>query len=212
MLRIFLRKMRKNQYNNKTINALLPGVRRDILGTLLLNPDRWWYMSDLAKHLDRAISSLQRELVALRDAGILESKREGNRVYYRADSNCPIYLELRSIITKTTGLIDQIFVVLTPFRNKIQLAFIYGSIARFDDESTSDVDLFIIGELGISDLYPSLTEVESQIGREITPIIYSVEEFREKLADGNHFLNAILEAERLIILGNTDELERLTSG
>lgn len=204
--------MRKNQYNNKTINALLPGVRRDILGTLLLNPDRWWYMSDLAKHLDRAISSLQRELVALRDAGILESKREGNRVYYRADSNCPIYLELRSIITKTTGLIDQIFVVLTPFRNKIQLAFIYGSIARFDDESTSDVDLFIIGELGISDLYPSLTEVESQIGREITPIIYSVEEFREKLADGNHFLNAILEAERLIILGNTDELERLTSG
>lgn len=204
--------MRNNKYTNKTINALLPGVRADILGALLLNPDRWWYMSDLAKHLDRAISSLQRELVALRDAGILESKREGNRVYYRADSDCPIYLELRSIITKTTGLIDQILVVLTPHKTKIQLAFIYGSIARYDDESKSDVDLFIIGELGVSDLYPSLREVENQIGREITPIIYSVEEFREKLNDGNHFLNSILETKRLVILGNADDLERLTSG
>ncbi|MFC1500050.1 ArsR family transcriptional regulator [Candidatus Zixiibacteriota bacterium] len=167
-------------------------------------------MSDLAKHLDRAISSLQRELASLHDAGILESKREGNRAYYRADSDCPIYLELRSIITKTTGLLDQVLVLLTPHLKKIQLAFIYGSIARYDDESTSDVDLFIIGELGVSDLYPSLREVESQIGREITPIIYSVEEFRQKLDDGNHFLNSILETERLEILGNADDLERLT--
>ncbi len=203
--------MRNNKHPNKTINALLPSVRTDILGALLLNPDRWWYMSDLAKHIGRAISSLQRELASLRDAGILESKREGNRVYYRADSDCPIYLELRSIITKTTGLIDQILVVLTPHKKRIQLAFIYGSMARYDDESTSDVDLFIIGELGISDLYPSLKEVENQISREITPIIYSAEEFREKLDDGNHFLNSILETERLLILGNADDLERLTS-
>jgi len=203
--------MRNNKSSNLIINALLPGVRADILGTLLLEPDRWWYMSDLANHLNRAISSLQRELLALQDAGILESRREGNRVYYRADSACPIYAELRSIITKTIGLVDQIREVLHQFTNDIQLAFIFGSMARFDDDSSSDVDLFIVGTIGLSELSPALREVEERINREISPFTSTVEEFRVRHDQGNHFIRSVMNSEHLFIIGNTDELERLLS-
>jgi predicted nucleotidyltransferase len=201
--------MRNLHYQNKTIEALLPGVRKDILSILLINPERWWYMSDLANHLNRQISSLQRELKSLHEAGILESRREGNRVYYRADVACPIFSELRSIITKTSGLIDQIREVLLPYENEIQLAFVFGSIARFDDSSTSDVDLFIIGSVGLSDLSPALRDVEEQISREINPYISSAREFRVRYDEGNHFIRSILDAEHLFIIGNADELERL---
>jgi predicted nucleotidyltransferase len=185
---------------SRLIDALLPEVRQNILGILLLQPDRWWYMSDLASHLKRPVSSLQRELTALTEVGILENKRDGNRVYYRADTQCPIFHELSSILTKTSGLVDQI---------KDGIAAVFGSLARSEEQSDSDIDLLVVGDVGLGDLVPVLQKTEVKLSREINPIVYTEEEYKSKVLSGDHFLISILETERLILIGDEHELDQM---
>ncbi len=201
--------MRNKKEKNSLIDALLPEVRQDILGILLLQPDRWWYMSDLASHLNRPVSSLQRELNALTDVGILENKRDGNRVYYRADTRCPIFPELSSILTKTSGLVDQLRVALRHLENKIRVAAIFGSLARSEEHSGSDIDLLVVGDLGLGDLVAALQETELKLSREINPTVYTEDEYKSKVMSGDHFLTSILETERLFLIGDEHEMESL---
>ena len=201
--------MRNIKEKNSLIDALLPEVRQDILGILLLQPDRWWYMSDLASHLNRPVSSLQRELNTLTDVGILDNKRDGNRVYYRADTQCPIFPELSSILTKTSGLVDQLRVALRHLENKIRVAAIFGSLARSEEHSGSDIDLLVVGDLGLGDLVAVLHETELKLSREINPTVYTEDEYKSKVMSGDHFLTSILETERLFLIGDEHEMESL---
>src|SRR5262249_534539 len=147
-----VRDMRKDT----TLDALFPRTRQAILGAMLIDPERSWYLSDLARHLAVPPSSLQRELVDLAKAGVLRRRQNGNRVYFQADSNCPLFTELRGIVLKTVGLRDVLRKCLDPFARHIRVAFVYGSPARSEDRSTSDVDLMVIGVVGLSDLAPAL--------------------------------------------------------
>ena len=88
------------------LDALLPRTRQAILAAAYLDPERWWYMRELARHLHLSPSSLQRELRSLVSGGILREKREGKHVYFRAAADSPIFPELRGLILKTAGLAD----------------------------------------------------------------------------------------------------------
>ena len=116
--------------DNLLIDALLPRTRRKILAATVMCPDRWWYQSDLAKHIGVPPSSLQRELAALVDAGILRRRRDGNRIYFQPDPECPILAELQAIMTKTVGLVDVLGESLKPFADRIDVAFVHGSVRR----------------------------------------------------------------------------------
>jgi DNA-binding transcriptional ArsR family regulator len=93
---------------NSILEALFPGVRQRLLRATLTRPDKWWFLSELADALGTAPSSLQRELPALVNAGILEQHRSGTRSYFRAQRVSPIYPELRRIFDKTAGVVSKI--------------------------------------------------------------------------------------------------------
>src|SRR4030095_12768690 len=118
-----------------------------VLTATLLQPDRWWYLSDLAKYLGVSPSSLQRELAALVSADILRRRRDGNRVYFQANPDCPFLPELQGLLVKTAGMVDVLREPLAPFAKRIDWAFIYGSVARTEALAASDVDLMIIGNV-----------------------------------------------------------------
>src|SRR5437868_10197031 len=133
------------------IDALFPKTRQATLAATFGEPRRWWYMRELARHLRLTPSSLQRELASLVRAGILVQKRDGKHVYFQAATESPIFQELQGLILKTAGLADVIRDALKPLANRIQWAFVYGSVARSQEHSASDVDLMIIGHVGLAD-------------------------------------------------------------
>jgi predicted nucleotidyltransferase len=172
-----------------------------------MHPERWWYMSDLARHLRVRPSSLQRELAQMVGAGILRKRHEGNRVYFQADSDCPFFQDLQRIIIKTTGLVDVVREALQPLAKKIKVAFVYGSIARSDERSTSDIDLMVVGSLGLADLAPALKKAQKTLARMINPLLYSRDEFTRKAKARHHFLTAVLDQEKLFVMGSPRELD-----
>lgn len=187
-------------------DALFTKTRQLILSTLMPDADRAWYLSDLAHHLKTTPSSLQRELASLVGAGILVRTRDGNRTYYRADKECPVYPELRGLLLKTAGLVDQVRDALAPLANAIRVAFIYGSIAANAEKSSSDVDLILIGAVKLSSLSRLLKPLEEALSRPVNPSLYSESEFRDKVRDGNHFLTTVLGERKLFIIGSESDL------
>ncbi len=188
------------------IDALFPGTRKAILASTLMHPQRWWYLSDLAHHLGVPPSSLQRELASLVGAGILRRKRDGNRVYFQPDPDCPFFPELHGLMIKTAGLLDVLRKALAPFANSIHWAFVYGSVARSAERSSSDVDLMVIGKVGLAEIAPAIRKAEARLGRPVNPTVYTAEEFAKKLEAGHHFLQSVLRERTLCVLGARDEL------
>ena len=191
---------------SRALDVLFPRIRQALLAATLLHPERWWYLSDLAKHLGTRPSSLQRELAALVDAGILNRRQDGNRVYFQPNPDCPFLPELQGLLVKTVGVVDVLHDVLSRFVTRLDWAFIYGSMARAEELTTSDVDLMLIGRVGLAELTLALRRAEGRLGRAVNPTLYTREEFATKLQAGHHFLKAVLDGEKLFILGDPHEL------
>jgi predicted nucleotidyltransferase len=191
------------------IDPLISKTMQGLLASTVMQPDRAWYLSDLAKHLGVRPSSLQSSLAALVKVGILTRRKEGNRVYYQADPVCPFFPELQGLIAKTVGLVDVLRKPLGKFHKRITVAFVFGSIARAAERSASDVDLIVVGDLGLEDISPALMKAEAQLNRPVNVSVYSPAEFIKKLAAKNHFLTSILSKEKVFIFGGNHDLEKI---
>jgi predicted nucleotidyltransferase len=208
-----LRIMRKNLRSMRKsliIDALFPDVRGRILAAMLARPEKHWYLSELAAFLHTRSSSLQREVDALSKAAILEQWKDGRRVYLKPDTRSPVFPDLKSLFDKTTGLIPVLQQALESFGEKLQLAFLYGSIARSQEEYESDVDLLVVGQIGLADLIPTLRTVERTLGRPVNPTVFSVDEFNRRAQSNDHFLNAVLKGSKQFVKGSKRELEAIT--
>ena len=190
------------------ITALFPGVRGQVLGALFLDPDRSWYLSDLARHLGLPSSSLQRDIERLTRAGILRRRKDGNRVYFEPDPDCPFLPELAALFAKTSGVVPRLRAALEPMAKDLVAAFIYGSTARAEDRASSDVDLLLVGKVTLRRLSPALRRLQLALGREIHPTVYAPAEFATKLRERDPFLQSVLAKEKVFVVGTEDDLGR----
>jgi predicted nucleotidyltransferase len=173
---------------------------------LYRDPTREWYLSELARHLKVKPSSLQRELANLVEAGIFCKRADGNRTYYAAETESPIFNDLRGLFLRTAGLRDVLAASLESHSDRIDVAFVYGSIARQDEHAGSDVDLMVIGRVGLADIALALKDAERVLLRPVNPSVYTRAEVAKRLAIGHHFLTSVMNGEKLFILGSKDDL------
>jgi predicted nucleotidyltransferase len=169
--------------------------------------EHWWYMSELAKHLGVPPSSLQRELDSLVRAGFLMRRQDGRRTYFKANTESPLFPELRGIVEKTSGVIPALMTALDKFHEKIDLALIYGSVARGEEHSGSDIDLMVVARLQQIDLLPMLRKLESRFRREVNVTLLSPEEFQRRRAAADHFVSSVLKGKTILLKGSLHELE-----
>ena len=193
------------------LDALFPTVRSGVLSATLLQPDHWWFMTELARHLETAPSSLQRELDSLVSAGLLLRRQDGRRAYFKANEDSPLFQDLRGIMEKTAGLLPALKAALKDFDDRIELALVYGSIARGEGHSASDLDLMIVGTLKQIDLVSVLRKLEARFRREVNVTLFSPQEFRRKLAAEDHFLHSVLMGKTISLKGTPDELGKVTA-
>ena len=127
----------------------------------------------------------------------------------RRETQSPVFRDLQQLFEKTAGLAPILEQILKPFGDKIQSAFIYGSVARSREHAMSDVDVMVIGRAGLADLSPALRKAEARLGREVNVTAYSLEEFREKIKSGDHFLAAVLRGRKQFVKGGQSDLDEL---
>ena len=149
--------------------------------------------------------AVQRELARLAGSGLAVVSQVGNRKYYRANRDSPLFDEIRGIVRKTVGMEESIRDALEPLADSLVLALLYGSIARRTDTAASDVDLLLVSdELTLEAVYAALAPVEMLLGRHVNPTIYTSGEFQRRRAAKAGFLTRVLEGRHVILMGNLD--------
>jgi predicted nucleotidyltransferase len=180
-----------------------------ILAVLYGRPDEEFYLRELARSSGTTASSLQRNLASLARVGIVLRTERGHQVYFRANRACPVFDELRGLVVKTLGAAEVLREALRAIANRIDAAFVYGSVARGEERAGSDIDLLVVGEAGFGEVIEALVPAQRRLVREINPTIFPREEFARKVRAGNHFLATVLEERKLFLIGGQDELESL---
>ncbi len=150
---------------------------------------------------------LSKEADTLLAAGIILDDRDGNRRRLRANPACPIHDELRGIARKTAGLAELIKDAIEELAG-IDYAFIFGSVARGQERVASDVDVCLVGGASHRVVFSAMTAIESEAGRPVNPIIYTLPEIQAKLASDNPFITEILNSEKLYLIGDDNGFRR----
>ena len=184
-------------------NALFSTTQQRVLGLLFAQPERSFFANDIIRRTGAGSGSVQRELSRLTESGLVNVTSVGNQKHYRANDAAPIFRELRGIILKTTGLAEPLRAALKPLSSRIDLAIIFGSVARGEDHAGSDVDLLVVAdELTLETLFSRLAPVEKALGRHISPTLYTPDEFRRRRETSNPFLTKVLAGEQIVLIGN----------
>lgn len=166
------------------------------------------HMRELEREVGCTIGPIQTELKKLRELELVLSRRSGNRLYYRANPAHPLYVDICSMVLKTTGLAAHLK-VLFESRDDIVFAFIFGSIASDRQQATSDLDLMIVGDISLRSLSGLLSELRRELGREINPHVLKVAEFTERRINGEHFITSVLGASKIFVKGSEDDFAKL---
>ncbi|HEY4079322.1 MAG TPA: MarR family transcriptional regulator [Burkholderiaceae bacterium] len=190
------------------VSVLLPEYRRRVLGLLLLRPEEALHGREIARRTGLPAGTVTRELTKLAEVGLLKREKRGNQQLYSADTGCPIFSELASILRKTSGLADVLAQALAPALPKLHAAFVFGSMAQGRETGGSDIDVILIGDIGFARAVELLYPAQATLGREINPKVFSSDEFAAKAAT-DPFLKDVLAKPKIFLMGNDHDLAEL---
>lgn len=190
------------------IDLLISKVRVKILELFLGNPDQVYHVRDIVRRVEEEINAVRRELARLEKTGLLSSQWRANRRYYSAKKDHLFYFELLSIINKTIGLGGNIIKNKAKI-GKVKYAMLSGSFVRGKPYTTTDVDLFVVGAIVLSELGAIVREEETRRSREINFTPMTEEEFAFRKSRRDPFIMGVLSKPRVMLIGDEDEMVRL---
>jgi len=179
-------------------------VRAEIFRLLFGLDKREVHLREMERQASLSLGTIRQDLQKLVKLDLVMTRRDGNRLYYRANIEHPLYQDIRKLVLKTAGLVEIFKSVLDC--EGVEVAFVFGSLASSREKAASDVDLMVIGAIGLRALSNWLSGVSEQIGREVNPHTMTREEFRRRKEKGDHFLSNVLESPKLFIIGSENDL------
>jgi predicted nucleotidyltransferase len=192
------------------IELMFGTYRRQLLATLLLRPDERFHVRELGRMTGFSPGSIHRELKAMADTGLLLRSHVGNQVLYQANRDCPIFEELAAIFRKTIGLATLLQDALLGLSDKIDLAFVFGSMATGRQSSASDVDVMVLGDLELLDVVKALSPLQPVLGREINPVVMTTDRFVSQLDKQERFAMRLVYEPKVFVKGDEREFAELT--
>jgi predicted nucleotidyltransferase len=151
--------------------------------------------------------AIRTELHKLTGLDLLRARKDGNRRYYKANVDHPLYNEIRGLVEKSVGYIGILCSALE--RPDVSLAFVFGSYATGSAIGESDIDLFVVGKISLRTISKILSDIESRIHREVNVHVFTEEELSVKYASDDHFVKSIYSTEKQFIIGNENDFRTM---
>ena len=191
------------------IELMFGAYRRKLLATLLLRPGERYHVRELGRMTGMSAGSIHRELKVMAESGLLIREHVGNQVLYHANQDCPIYQELAAIFRKTIGLADLLHDALEDLADKIELAFVFGSMATGRQKSNSDIDVLVLGDVALAEVVVALSPLRQTLGREINPVAMTTDNFLAQLDQHERFAMRVLMEPKVFVTGDEHEFAEL---
>ncbi len=143
---------------------------------LFLNPEQEVYIRKLASEFGISSNLASEEFHSLSKAGYLLSRKDGRQIFYRANTEHPLFPEIHSMVRKAIG-VNHIEEVILKKLGNIESAFVVDDYAEGKD--TGIIDLVIVGDVNKENLNDLVRKTESFIKRKIRLLVLTKSEFLE---------------------------------
>jgi hypothetical protein len=156
------------------IEALISSKTRvKLLLKFFLNSRTKAYLRSLETEFDESTNAIRIELNRFEKAGMLQSDLEGNKKYFKANTQHPLFSNLQQIVRKYVG-IDTIIENVINQLGQVEEVYVTGQFAKGLDSNV--IDLEFIGIVQTRNLISLIEKAEKLINRKIRYVIYSAEE------------------------------------
>jgi uncharacterized protein len=197
----------KSEHMNILAQLVCSRVRGEIFRVLFGLHSGEMHLREIQRQTGFAIATVRQDIEKMVKLGLVKRRKDGNRVYYAADAMHPLNADIRQLVLKTVGLADILAQRLADA--PIRCAFVFGSVADGTATAESDIDLMIIGDIGLRKASSLLSDLDNKLGREINPMVLTPAEFALRVREKDHFVTSILKAKKLFVVGSKDDLEAM---
>lgn len=180
-------------------------ARRALVALFFTNPGQEYFPRQLERLSGIFVGNLQKELIKMESANLLESRRLGKLKLYKLNTKHPLYPELKSVVAKTVGIEETIRAGLSRLKG-IKTSCIYGSFARGKEHAVSDIDLLILGNVDEKPLIRAIKDLEDKLQREINYTLYSPADWKKRKAARDSFVIEVLKQPIITLLGEPDDI------
>lgn len=191
--------------------TLFGKTRAALLRELYMNPDRRLSFNELVRRLKSGPGAISRELANLTAAGLVDEQREGHQRFLRAGTSSAVFSELKNFIAKASGAPLFIRDALRGLEDEIDIALIFGSVAKGTERADSDLDLFIIGTVGYSVVTERIYSIEDRLGRRVQILYFDRDSSTDRASLKKPSTHALLAGPKAFVLGDEAKLATFTS-
>lgn len=190
----------------------MPDIERSatearLLALLTSTPGQEFHTRELVRRVSGSPRPVHLALEKLARQGLVESRRVGPLRLWRMDPAHPLYRSLRELYARTVGIVAQLRMLLEGHKG-IRFAFIFGSYARGDDDTRSDIDVFVVGDLKADPLISATQKLEADLGRELNAVVWTEQDLRKRIQERSPFLATVREEPKIWIAGDEHEFDR----
>jgi hypothetical protein len=187
-------------------NLFISKVRIKLLEQLLFHPEQEYHIRGLVRLLDEEINAIRRELLNLKEAGILKAEKKGNKVVYSINPRCTMIHELRSMLYKDSE-VGQMLAKVAYSVKGIDMVILTKAFMDKKYETGIDIDVLFVGTIDIRKLSAEMKEVERVLNREIKYSALTMQDFEFGKKKRTAFLLNVLDKELILLIGNEKALK-----
>jgi len=193
---------------NSLKHLFVSQTRLKLINALFYRPGEIYYVRQLVRLVDEEINSVRRELDNLKKSGIVASESRGNRLYYWADKQSPLFSNLLIIANQSSGLGLKL-------QNKnetlgtIKLVFYNYKFMTDDKRNPDDIDLIIVGDVSLREIEGFIKQEEEVRGYEINYMVMGKGEFKLRRQKRDQFIVDFFLSSPVAIIGSQSEIINL---
>lgn len=174
------------------------------------NPNRSYFVREITRKIDEQINSVRRELSNLLSIGIITSDNTNNKLYYEVNQKFEYYEPLQQIFggglkrttKKSATAADADAGQVSSDADlravgHIELAVFTGQFTR---DTTTGVDLLIVGEVNPNALQKYVDELEAQENKTIRYTVMSLPDFQYRQQIRDRFATSIRQSKKQVLV------------
>lgn len=181
----------------------------DVFLYFVLNPSEDTYLARIVDATGKALIQVQRTIKRLVDGGLIVQSTRHNKTYYRLDTKHVAYDHFKQLALQAKIFSDPFQQDLDRLQNRVDFAFIYGSVASGLNTPASDIDLFFVGSLSHDDVQPLACTLGRELVQEVNTIVFSPAKLEKLIQEKNPFIGNVLQSPKIWLFGDKNEFKAI---
>lgn len=129
--------VRKSERMFEKVNITPLGLQ--ILTFLARNPDKQFYIREIARSMDKSVGGVHKTLKLLKEMDFAKENKSGKNLYYQINQMNPSIKNFKIFMT-----INELTQLVNKLKETSEKIILFGSCATGEDTSESDIDILIL--------------------------------------------------------------------